>query len=163
MKNPARKWRIFQQIFPYSDDFFFFKFWCFLYSSDPLDPTDVHPYPKPTRPIFPTGRVRVGSKTDLARLMDSPNSSSLDLMSYCSWAKKKKPVLERLLEHSFPLFSGSTLYILAMHALLEMLLWTLEPILGYKYNWSVWLRLVHRCVELVPNPKLAQLLQVFHF
>ena len=89
MKNPARKCRIFQQIFPYFGDFFFFKFWCFLYSSDPLDPTDVHPYPKPTRPIFPTGRVRVGSKTDLARLMDSSNSSSLDLMSYCSWAKKK--------------------------------------------------------------------------
>ena len=31
--------------------------------------------------------------------------------------KKKKPVLEKLLEHSFPLFSNFTLYILAMHAL----------------------------------------------
>ena len=69
---------------------FFFKFWCFLYSSDLLDPTDVHLYQKPTRPIFPTGRVRVGSKTDLARLVDSPNSSSSDLMSYYSWEKKKK-------------------------------------------------------------------------
>ena len=44
------------------------------------------------------------------------------MMSYGSWEKKKKkPVLERLLEHSFPLFSTFTLYILAMHALLEML------------------------------------------
>ena len=145
---------------------FFFKFWCFLYSSDLLDPTDVHLYPKPTRPIFPTGRVRVGSKTDLARLVDSPNSSSSDLMSYYSWEKKKKkkkPILERLLKHSFPLFSSFTLYILAMHVLLEMLLWTLEPILGYKYNWSVWLRPVHGCIEFVRNPKLAQLLRVFHF
>ena len=158
MQNLANISR-FRRLFPDSGDFFFSNFDAFFI------PATCSTYQKPTRPIFPTGRVQVGSKTDLARLVDSPNSSSSDLMSYYSWEKKKKkkPVLERLLKHSFPLFSSFTLYILAMHVLLEMLLWTLEPILGYKYNWSVWLRPVHGCIEFVCNPKLAQLLRVFHF
>ena len=42
------------------------------------------------------------------------NISSSDLMSYSSWANKKKLILERLLEHSFLLFSCFTFYILAM-------------------------------------------------
>ena len=51
-----------------------------------------------------------------------------------SQKKKKKPVLERLLEHSFPLFSGFTLYILAMHALLEMLLLNYPSICNDRYG-----------------------------
>ena len=56
---------------------------------------------------------RVGSKTDLARLVDSPNSSSLDLMSYCPWAKKKTNFREtvRALFSSFFLVSLSIFWL----------------------------------------------------
>ena len=52
--------------------FFFSRFGCFLYSNDQLGPINAHPHLKPTRPIFLTGRVHIGSKTNLTQLVDSP-------------------------------------------------------------------------------------------
>ena len=49
------------------------------------------------------------------------NSSSLDLMSYCSLAKKVLNFREAV-GALFPCFFGFTLHILAIHDLLEMLL-----------------------------------------
>ena len=91
MQNPARKCRIWQ-IFPDSDDFFqipmtfFFQILMLSLFQRPARPNRCSPLPENRLDRF---FRRVGSKTDLARLMDSPNSSSLDLMSYCPWAKKK--------------------------------------------------------------------------
>ena len=51
--------------------------------------------------------------------MNNSSSYSSDELLFMS---QKKPILEWLLGHSFPLFSRFTLYILPMHALLEMLL-----------------------------------------